>query len=851
MTPSAQQVRIEALLEHSDWLVSLARQLVRDGDAAEDLAQRTWLAALERPPFQLGSARQWLASVMRNFARQDRRAGVRREARESFAARPEALPSTLDVFERATLQRRVADAVLELDEPYRETILLRFFDGLPPREVARLQRVPVDTVRTRTARAIERLREKLDDRFEGGRGAWSAALGAWIATRVPLSAPFGAALLMNLKVKLLLALASLAAVAAVWWGTRDSEASSEPSLAVDVAPTQMPPANGEAPVASTVASERKDAVVGAPVPLSSSTPKPLAAPATPRQHGRVIDETERSVADVRVLVKGSSTATRTDAAGAFELEAGPGRLIVDDERWTTIFAGVMSDNPSAPETLIVVAPRVRFGGRVSDVASAPLAGARITVELPDAFRTRLRSVLDHSEQVSWSAVSDVDGRYQFDDVPGIAGARLGATLDGYVAHREELVGPAQSDVWITLVQPGADEHVLRGRVVDVNGKPVEDAFVAYGIDTTRTNSDGGFVFQKEDPESFGRRIGIEPKSLSAVKRGHLPARYEPEFAGSTPEWPAFVVLHLGRESLEIRGRVVDAKRKPLSGARVWVSNSTLFGAVDGEPTTLEGVLSGDTALWRSVVSADDGSFAIDGLLDQEYELQVMSDANLLRAKHSGVAAGSTGVELVLPTDQLYPRVAGRIVSRANVPVAGATIGLMCDAFQCRFQGEVISTSHARALQTVTDADGRFEIRDVPKSLVYLRIDGDDILPLEYGRYVEGDARFAHTTVKELPKERIASLEIVVQMRCHVRIELADPNLADEFAVLDENGAPLEVSVFEGNGRDEGERSPIRDGRSHTTGVPDSGRVLVLYKNDVEVARRGIEFTPGEVQVVRF
>jgi RNA polymerase sigma factor (sigma-70 family) len=318
MTPPAHQVRIEALLEHSDWLAALARQLVRDGDAAEDLAQRTWLAALERPPFQIASARQWLASVMRNFARQERRAGARREGREAVAARPEALPSTLDVFERATLQRKVADAVLELDEPYRETILLRFFDGLPPREVARLQGVPVDTVRTRTARAIDKLRAKLDASFEGGRGAWSALVLAWTGPSTSLSAPLGAALLMNLKVKLIVVALSLTAAFAVWWGTRDTAASPErgpvAASGVNATPTALARAPGEAPPAE----ERRDVAVRTNAPEPAAPAKLAPAEPVALQHGRVVDDAERPVADVRVVLRGGSLAVRTNAEGVFE-----------------------------------------------------------------------------------------------------------------------------------------------------------------------------------------------------------------------------------------------------------------------------------------------------------------------------------------------------------------------------------------------------------------------------------------------------------------------------------------------------------------------------------------------------
>jgi hypothetical protein len=74
--------------------------------------------------------------------------------------------------------------VLALEEPYRETVLLRYFENLPPRAIARRLAVPVETVRTRLKRALETLRARLD-RDYGARGAWSLALVPF--ARAPLS----------------------------------------------------------------------------------------------------------------------------------------------------------------------------------------------------------------------------------------------------------------------------------------------------------------------------------------------------------------------------------------------------------------------------------------------------------------------------------------------------------------------------------------------------------------------------------------------------------------------------------------------------------------------------------------
>jgi RNA polymerase sigma-70 factor (ECF subfamily) len=183
--PDASAPSIDTLLRHREWVSSVARTLVRDHATADDLAQEAWLAAVRRPPADVPSPRGWLTAVLRRSAWKARRGASRRETRERVAARPEAAPAAADVVAQAETHARLVREVLALDEPYRTTILLRFFEDLPPREVARRMDAPVETVRARSRRALERLAERLDQ-SHGGRRAWVAAL-------VPVGWPSAAA----------------------------------------------------------------------------------------------------------------------------------------------------------------------------------------------------------------------------------------------------------------------------------------------------------------------------------------------------------------------------------------------------------------------------------------------------------------------------------------------------------------------------------------------------------------------------------------------------------------------------------------------------------------------------------
>ncbi|MEM7311024.1 MAG: sigma-70 family RNA polymerase sigma factor [Planctomycetota bacterium] len=161
----------EELLRHQAALRALARTLVADEARADDVVQDAWLAALRRPPAERGNLGGWLAAVARNAARQMGRAEDRRRRREILAALPERLPATAEVAERAAVHRELVGAVLALNEPYRSTLLLRYFEGLPPRVIAERLREKVATVQARLLRGRQRLREELDRRY-GDRASW-------------------------------------------------------------------------------------------------------------------------------------------------------------------------------------------------------------------------------------------------------------------------------------------------------------------------------------------------------------------------------------------------------------------------------------------------------------------------------------------------------------------------------------------------------------------------------------------------------------------------------------------------------------------------------------------------------
>ncbi|MHC4933044.1 MAG: sigma-70 family RNA polymerase sigma factor, partial [Planctomycetota bacterium] len=171
----------DSLLEHAGFLRALTRSLLADPNAAEDVVQQTYLTALEHPPRHRRNLRAWLGVLARNLALRTRRTAVRRARRERRSAQGERIPPADEIAARVELQRKAAEAVLALDEPYRSTIVQRYFDGLSPAEIAQDRGIPVATVKTRLRRAMEQLRSRLDAEHGGNRRAWSALLlpAAW------------------------------------------------------------------------------------------------------------------------------------------------------------------------------------------------------------------------------------------------------------------------------------------------------------------------------------------------------------------------------------------------------------------------------------------------------------------------------------------------------------------------------------------------------------------------------------------------------------------------------------------------------------------------------------------------
>ena len=147
------------ILPHLDDAYTLARYLVRDSHAAQDVVQDAALRALRYfDGYRGGDARAWLLSIVRNVSLtwRQRTAGDAHTvdiADIGVAGGSETDAAAIESSER----QRIVGAIESLPEEFREIIVLREIEELSYKEISTVVGVPVGTVMSRLARGRKRL----------------------------------------------------------------------------------------------------------------------------------------------------------------------------------------------------------------------------------------------------------------------------------------------------------------------------------------------------------------------------------------------------------------------------------------------------------------------------------------------------------------------------------------------------------------------------------------------------------------------------------------------------------------------------------------------------------------------
>lgn len=144
---------------YRDWVVSLAHRLTGDASLALDVLQETFLYVLSKfPGMELRCRfKTFLYPVVRNLS-----LGVIKKSRrfQSSAEELEQLESTPAAeTTRGEGREDLRHALANLSVAQRETLLLRFVDGLSLEEIAQAQGIPLGTVKSRLHKSLGILKQ--------------------------------------------------------------------------------------------------------------------------------------------------------------------------------------------------------------------------------------------------------------------------------------------------------------------------------------------------------------------------------------------------------------------------------------------------------------------------------------------------------------------------------------------------------------------------------------------------------------------------------------------------------------------------------------------------------------------
>ncbi|MDH3591764.1 MAG: sigma-70 family RNA polymerase sigma factor, partial [Planctomycetota bacterium] len=509
------EVDAATLLAHGNFVRAVARKLLRHGDQVDDVVQETWLRALRSPPARAGALRAWLGRVARNLARDRLRRDERRLRRERRVARPETVPPDGDQVARL---QAIVNAVAALEEPYRSTVLMRFYENQGPTEIAARHGLPVATVKSRLRRALELMRADLAREHGGARGLAIFLLPLFSESSVAGPALAGGMILMQKKLMLVALVLALGLTIPFLIDSgpehaRDGSATREAPVADSSRenrdagteaekPEHAPGAGSTTTSGSETATGEAGVATGGTKARKKNKPRAYRvaeANGTPDQASLrvvVVEEDGPPVAGAKVSITLSvdgvgqaGPSGTTDATGTVEFDG------LDDEQ--VIAAGasagqfrrsyqVRAADGHFTELTIVMPKGVEVSGVVRHAAKGPLQHGIVQL---------MRRREDGHDYVSGS--TDSKGRYAIPRVPpGEWEAKLhGAGLEYHETQRGkwqiEAPGPVVRDIVVGRLS-------LTGTVRDARtGAPIADAEVQAQqpkFASTRTNKLGVFEF---------------------------------------------------------------------------------------------------------------------------------------------------------------------------------------------------------------------------------------------------------------------------------------------------------------------------------------------------------------------
>jgi RNA polymerase sigma factor (sigma-70 family) len=674
---------IDELLAHADWLRRLARHLVGADADAEDALQETWTAALRSPPRTDRAPEPWLAEVLRNFVRRGRRKERSLAARAPRADAPAPVATPEALLERAQAQRLLAELVTALDEPFRSTVLLRYFEGQTAAEIARSQGVPAGTVRWRLKEGLDRLRAGLDARHRSDRRAWVLLLSPLVEPRAPRALAWKGALIVAMQKKTAAGLVLL--VIALLMGVLYRRSSTRGPVAA------APPARASAP--------QRPPILLPPIalPAGEVTHDDSAAGSV---EGRVVSTSDGAgIAGAELIFSSgeASFSARTDGQGGFRFAPGdPGAYLlarVSADGYLA-FSTAWGDSPITfalrpgerirGVRLALRPPRV-CQGIVVDEAGRPVAGAQVVSYLPG-----------RPSNAPSSTQTDAQGRFE------LAVEQMVEAHQGGRVAREQVAYAVFERCSLRLRLGGARlaaPVAISGRVESSDGRPVAGLVLeAWANPLLEPGAHDAFARANANEDGRFSLAPLEaiPYRVTATRGGREVARVA-DIRGGTVD----LVLRVSGNG-RVRGQVRDAD----TGAAIVSFSVVLFKA--GEAF--------GPRLWTLFTRYDgQGAFEIEDVPAGAYTVSIVADgrtpSDALAATIEPEPAPPPVLDFRLHTGR---RLFGQVIDRAtHQPIAGARVAM---------EGRAgIAAMAPLSAEVVSGVDGRFELRGAPTGRLSLLV----------------------------------------------------------------------------------------------------------------------------------
>jgi RNA polymerase sigma factor (sigma-70 family) len=153
--------------QFSSFVFGLAKRVIGDPRAAEDISQEVFLYVWEHPEAfdpERGSLRTWLGTLAHRRAvdyvrREEAR---RRRAQREASRRPTTIPDVEEMATAMVRAERVRDALDLLPDEQRTCIQLAYFGGRTYRQVAEVLGIPEGTAKSRLRLGLRRIAEALE-----------------------------------------------------------------------------------------------------------------------------------------------------------------------------------------------------------------------------------------------------------------------------------------------------------------------------------------------------------------------------------------------------------------------------------------------------------------------------------------------------------------------------------------------------------------------------------------------------------------------------------------------------------------------------------------------------------------